>query len=198
MLLLRWENLKHLMRAISIFWASLWKPSQVTSVLRKRWEIFSVFCQNRLFCTTFIINFIEVNVSSLERNLYWSRASGGQVLRYSAYSRDCEVFFQKRHPGNQFEYGLNTNTNFSNVFFTFLHNGERTGCCKANLKEGLGLVLKALPAGRQGVLWDLRGGGNKAFPRLVEVPEVAYLILDLCSCRNPSHKTTKWRTHHCW
>lgn len=78
------------------------------------------------------------------------------------------------------------------MFFTFLRNGERTGHCKVNLKEGLGLVLIALPAGRQGVLWDLGGGGNKAFPRLVEVPEVAYLILDLSSsCRNPSRKTTK-------
>lgn len=83
------------------------------------------------------------------------------------------------------------------MFFTFLHNSEHTSRCKVNPKEGLGLVLEALPAGRQGVLWDLGGGGgvlvgNKAIPRLVEVPEVAYLIIGLSSsCRNPSPKTTK-------
>ena len=65
-------------------------------MLRKRWEVFSVFCQNnRLFCLTLVTSSIAVNVSPLARNLNRSPASAGQVLRYSAYSRDCEgVFFR--------------------------------------------------------------------------------------------------------
>lgn len=50
------------------------------------------------------------------------------------------------------------------MFFTFLHNSEHTSRCKVNPKEGLGLVLEALPAGRQGVLWDLGGGGGGGCP----------------------------------
>lgn len=46
-------------------------------------NIFSLL-PNRLFRTSFIINVIEVNVRSLGHNLYWSQASVGQVVRYSA------------------------------------------------------------------------------------------------------------------
>lgn len=76
-------------------------------------------------------------MSSLGCHLYGSRAPVGHVLRYSAYSRDSEglvgfwfFFFQKQCPGICFEYGLNTNTNSSNMFFTFICNGEHAGRCK--------------------------------------------------------------------
>lgn len=35
-------------------------------------------------------------------------------------------------------------------FFTLLHNGECTHGCRIKLKEGLGSVLRALPAGSRG------------------------------------------------
>jgi len=76
------------------------------------------------------------------------------------------AFIEKQGSRTRFVYGVDTNANSSNAFFIFIHNSEHTGLCKVPLKEGLGLVWKALPAETPGVPWDLRGRGSNASPRL--------------------------------